>query len=455
MTTKDDNRLDDLIRRKLEQFVPEPPPTIWEKVHNGIASKKPENRQILIRWVAAAAVLLVALVTGWLLRQTQERFTPPGPADSRLSTTMPEIAGTEMNPGSEAYTTSGTNPLAGNLVVPARTIDGRDKETETAGNMTGSTAGRNIALLSEIKPLPGRVTGVWHEKGTNGLAGEKQNRVIQSGLPEEVLALGLPEGKTHREKNSWEIGVHLSPAYSSYTSSHSAEYARKMAPSENQSGSSLGAGVSLRFPSRGKWRIESGLYYSRSGNQSGTTGPDYGNELIAGNVDKNYASTVIVDNGRYSMNGTAGVIKFSKIPVNNRFFTYSESAINLNTAVAASGAFAQVFELMEIPFNLRYRILDDKIGLELIGGISTGLVVGNHVYADNPTGWMKVGTTDDISAINLSGLAGIGATYTIGKNISVSVEPKATYFINSINQSGEVRFRPWRLGLFSGLTYHF
>ena len=105
--------------------------------------------------------------------------------------------------------------------------------------------------------------------------------------------------------------------------------------------------------------------------------------------------------------------------------------------------------------NLRYRILDDKIGLELIGGISTGLVVGNHVYADNPTGWMKVGTTDDISAINLSGLAGIGATYTIGKNISVSVEPKATYFINSINHSGEVRFRPWRLGLFSGLTYHF
>jgi hypothetical protein len=149
------------------------------------------------------------------------------------------------------------------------------------------------------------------------------------------------------------------------------------------------------------------------------------------------------------------VIKFSRIPVNNRFFTYSESAINLNTAVAASGEFSQIFEMMEIPFNLRYRILDDKIGIELIGGISTGLVVGNHVYVENPTGRMKVGTTDDISAINLSGLAGIGATYTIGKNISLSVEPRASYYINSINYSGDVRFRPWRVALFSGLTYHF
>jgi len=164
---------------------------------------------------------------------------------------------------------------------------------------------------------------------------------------------------------------------------------------------------------------------------------------------------VIVDNGRYSMNSLAGVIKFSKIPVNNRFFTYSESTINLNTAVAASGEFSQVFEIMEIPFNLRYRILHDKIGIELIGGISTGLIIGNHVYVDNPTGRMKVGTTDDISVINLSGLAGIGATYTIGRNISLSVEPKASYFINSINHSGDVRFHPWRVGFYSGLTYHF
>jgi hypothetical protein len=428
---------------------------MWEKVQNGIAPKRPGNRKIMIRWAAAAAVLLVALVTGWLLRPVQEDFIEPGPSGSRESTTVSTIAGTDINPGREPEISNVTTSLAGNPVLRARTIACAEQEKITGSKMVGSTADRAIAMLSEMKPIPGRVTMGWPGQDSGGLADVKNNKTIQSGLPDEVLALALPEGKGQKQKETWEIGVHVSPAYSSYTSSHTAEYARKMVPSDNQSGNSLGAGVSLRFPSKGKLRIEGGLYYSRTGNQSGMTGPDYGKELIAGNVDKNYASAVIVDNGQSSMNSTAGVIKFSRIPVNNRFFTYSESAINLNTAVAASGEFSQVFEMMEIPFNLRYRILDDKIGIELIGGISTGLVVGNHVYVENPTGRMKVGTTDDISAINLSGLAGIGATYTIGKNISLSVEPRASYYINSINYSGDVRFRPWRVALFSGLTYHF
>jgi hypothetical protein len=428
---------------------------MWEKVRNRIASGKPGNRQILFRWAAAAAVLLVALITGWLLRQTREDFTPLHPSDSRESITMPTVAGTDINPMKGPDTGAGIIPSAGNHYIAAKTIVKRDQKTEGSGNFAGFSVDRTFALIPEMKPLPGRVTGGLPGEDSYTLADIKDNKTIQPGLPDEVLALAVPQGKTHREKDTWEIGVHVSPAYSSYTASHSAEYARKMAPSDDQSGNSLGAGISLRFPSKGKWRIESGLYYSRTGNQSGMTGPDYGKELIAGNVDKNYASAVIVDNGRYSMNSTAGVIKFSKIPVNNRFFTYSESAINLNTAVAASGEFSQVFEMMDIPFNLRYRILDEKIGIELIGGISTGLVVGNHVYVENPTGRMKVGTTDDISAINLSGLAGIGATYSISKNISLSVEPRASYFINSINHSGEVNFRPWRMELFSGLTYHF
>jgi hypothetical protein len=455
MTIKDDNRLDDLIRRKLEQFVPEPPPGMWEKVRNGIAFKEPGNRQIRIRWIAAAAVLLVAFVTGWLLRPIREDSSGSGPARSHVSKTLPEIAGMGMDTEREPGADPGTLPYAGNLGATAKASAKKDQKTDSFGNFAGYSADRNVAMLPEIKPLPGRVTGGWPGPDSETLAKVNHNKTIHPVFRDEVLAVALPVGTGQTQKDSWEIGVHLSPAYSSYTSRHSAEYARKMAPSDNQSGSSLGAGISLRFPSKGKWRIESGLYYSQTGNQSGTTGPGDRNDLIAGNLVKTYSSAVIVDNGRYSMNSLAGVIKFSKIPINNRFFTYSESAINLNTAVAASGEFSQVFEIMEIPFNLRYRILHDKIGIELIGGISTGLIIGNHVYVDNPTGRMKVGTTDDISVINLSGLAGIGATYTIGRNISLSVEPKASYFINSINHSGDVRFHPWRVGFYSGLTYHF
>jgi opacity protein-like surface antigen len=90
-----------------------------------------------------------------------------------------------------------------------------------------------------------------------------------------------------------------------------------------------------------------------------------------------------------------------------------------------------------------------------VGGINAGLVVGNNAYIDNEYGVQNIGRTQDISTVNVSGTVGVGLNYALGKNLSVAVEPRLNYYLNSINRNPEVDFRPYRVGVYTGLYYEF
>ena len=93
---------------------------------------------------------------------------------------------------------------------------------------------------------------------------------------------------------------------------------------------------------------------------------------------------------------------------------------------------------MEIPLYLRYLILDRKVGVELMGGVNAGVVVGNNAYFDNEYGMQNIGRTRDISKVNILSTIGVGVNYALNKNISIAVEPRLNYYLNSINQSHDV-----------------
>jgi hypothetical protein len=110
---------------------------------------------------------------------------------------------------------------------------------------------------------------------------------------------------------------------------------------------------------------------------------------------------------------------------------------------------------IEIPLYLRYRLVDSKFGLEIMGGVNAGVVVGNNAYIDNSYGLQNIGETKDISTVNLSGTVGVGINYALGKRISLAVEPRLNYYFSSINNNPEVDFRPYRIGVFTGVYYEF
>ena len=62
---KDNKNIDDLFREKLEGFSPPPPPHLWQNVQNGLNAQRIHRRRMVAGWLAAAAVVLLALVGGW------------------------------------------------------------------------------------------------------------------------------------------------------------------------------------------------------------------------------------------------------------------------------------------------------------------------------------------------------------------------------------------------------
>jgi len=156
------------------------------------------------------------------------------------------------------------------------------------------------------------------------------------------------------------------------------------------------------------------------------------------------------------MNSTAGVIAFNATPkgaeLSGDFDAAKSTAANL---MVPDGQFSQVFEFMEIPLFVRYRVVDSKVGVELITGLNAGIVVGNKAYIENQYGLQNIGETQDISTVNISGTLGMGVNYALGKHFAVAVEPRFNYYLNSINNNESVEFRPYRIGFYTGVTYEF
>ncbi|MDD2380648.1 MAG: hypothetical protein PHV35_03015, partial [Mariniphaga sp.] len=93
--------------------------------------------------------------------------------------------------------------------------------------------------------------------------------------------------------------------------------------------------------------------------------------------------------------------------------------------------------------------------VELVGGISAGVLSGNDVFIKNENGLQNIGKTRDISSVNVSGTIGFGMTYVLNNNLSLAVEPRLNYYLNSINRNPDVEFRPYRVGVYTGLYYAF
>lgn len=463
MIKEDENKLDQLFRSRLEQYSQEPPSRVWEKVRAGITDGHRTGRLLYLRWAAAAAILLIAVVTGVLLNNNRNEISPGITGKSPVTVSQSKSSAPENNNKQLTATIISPAPASYPKQAGATGVSALSQKNGTFSKEKETTIilTREVVSISAIKRLSGLPVNPLHEPELAVINGRGSASGIIPAARDQmpVASVISKKGFTHGGRNNWEVGIRISPALSSYTSSHGAEYTRSMTSSGHQPRTDVGGGISVQYAATGRWRLESGVYYSRAGDKSGSSlGKSIANAdytSITGSGKNNYTTAVSVNDGQIAMNSTAGVIRFSKTAENAELVASSNSAINLNTAVLASGEFSQIFDLMEIPLSLRYRIIDAKIGVELFSGISTNFVIGNNAFMENASGRNYVGTTSDISTLNFSGLAGIGLKYRLGKNLFMSVEPKASYFLNSLNKSSDVDFRPWRVGISTGLNYKF
>lgn len=155
------------------------------------------------------------------------------------------------------------------------------------------------------------------------------------------------------------------------------------------------------------------------------------------------------------MNSSAGVIQLKNVPTDLVIGNSIESKDMASAVFVADAQFTQNFDYVEIPLYLRYTLLDSKFGIEILGGFSSNVLVGNQAYVETNSGKTLVGKTNDMELMNYSGTFGMGFKYGLSKRFFLNLEPRVKYYLNSLNSNDAVTYKPYTIGVFTGLSYQF
>lgn len=468
---RDELNMDKIFREKFEGFSEEPPAFLWNSIRAELAGKRRRKRVILYGRAVAAVLLALAFVAGWYFYDTSQTTKPQiaemKPVKTEVLPETKEIAATEAAPDDSPEVAE--SQISGQLLADAEPagmvaekveeIDEPQIVTENKilpgyADLTESPELKEIALLEPEISERDKIAETIKIK-------EEETEVILGEWERDLIA-GNARGHSvsaKKENTGWKLGVNVSPGYSSYSSKHDASYARNMTHQANEGNTNVSGGISVQYKTGKKVRLESGVYYAQNGKHSGFSAmlnpmkPQ--SEMFFASGDLFFNTPLNLEENELMMNSIAGVVEFKNLPRGAEVAAEMETMMKSETTLVTEGELSQVFEFVEIPLYLRYLILDRKIGVELIGGVNAGVVVGNNAYFDNEFGIQNVGKTRDISKLNVLSTIGVGVNYALSKNISIAVEPRLNYYLNSINQSRDVDFRPYRVGIYTGLYYEF
>lgn len=464
--------IDDSIREKLDGFSAAPPSHVWGNIQTQMFEQRKKRRLAYFGWISAAAVVVLAFIAGWYFNgktvveepaMAQQQIAPESNEKSAVSANDSSLE-IEVDQFAEADNENNTETKSNDITatsesnLPATIAAIQDKKDSGADQLVAARTAENYNLLQ-------RIEAIFTPEQSKVTLEEKSNKteIEEHFIADEMLIAAnlrnLNEQK--EEEHSWIVGAHVSPGYSSHSASHNDTYARNMTYDSDNGGSNVGGGISLQYKTSKRLRVESGIYYAKDGQKANNSFNLFAsdNDMVysaAPEVGPGFSNLVQTGSSGIAMNSTAGVIEMKTAPRGTNISANLE-----NTADAAAnrlysnGEFSQVFEFVEVPLYLRYSVLDKKVGIELLGGINAGFVIGNNAYLDNDYGVQNIGSTADISTLNFSGTLGVGVNYMLGKHFSFALEPRLNYYLNSINSNPDVDYRPYRIGVYTGVYYEF
>lgn len=475
---KNELHTDKIIQEKLKDFSLAPPQHIFDNVQASLAAQKRKRRIAYISWISAAAVVLLAFIGGWYFNESQNRKSIQA-VQSEISTQenpqrlLEQQEQISTPPNSETKESEKKEQIVNSEIrLPEKNLVAENNKLITeleVEEQSETTVNLNEATIPEIEDA--KIT----EDENAKILVEERVAILEKDSPvtektqqeltayEKTLIAGNVQkaSETDQKQGSWKLGMSISPGYSSQVTNHSDSYNQNMNYTGNTGNANVSGGIMVQYKTAKRWSVESGVYYAKNGQKSVNSFDLFAfnqraDEMYAPVGDSYFSNAVNVTNGQLEMNGTAGVVALNGTPRGAEVTTnMDESKLSSQNSLVTSGEFSQVFEFVEIPLLVRYRLIDSKFGLELLGGFNAGIVVGNDAYLDNEFGLQNVGKTEDISPFNLSGTLGVGLNYELGKHFSLGFEPRFNYYLSSINQNPDVEFRPYRIGFYTGVYYEF
>lgn len=301
-----------------------------------------------------------------------------------------------------------------------------------------------VAEIDKSKDVNSKVIPTDTENGLVKAEAEiKQDSVVKKSIF-DAIAENIEEDESEKKKKQkpehrWKIAPNVAPVY--YSSLGNGSSIDPTFTDNPQKGDvNMSYGVQVSYAVSNRLSVRTGLNnvdlsYSTSDILVGT-GPvssalrtvDYGGKQIV---------TTVVSKSTFHSSAPSGGFE----------------NINLKST-QGNARVIQNINYYEIPVELKYSLLDTRLGLNLIGGLST-LVLGNNeisVKADNFS--TVLGEANNLSDVSFSTNIGLGLDYKLSKKFTFNIEPMFKYQLNPYTDSS-VNFKPYYLGVYSGISFKF
>lgn len=264
-----------------------------------------------------------------------------------------------------------------------------------------------------------------NDKSFTSLEENKKSKEIPYTQPNELeKILKEKEKKPAKQKNQnrWQINPNIAPIYySSIVDGSSLD--SKFETNKKAYNTSKSIGVGINYTINKKIKIRTGI------------------NSLSVNFDTNdiALNPTIGNEASLTIQGSAIDFGFAGISQDN-----STPKISIN----------QQMGYFEMPLEISYNIVNKKIGIELIGGMSTLFLNQNSISTSLMQEKVSLGKANNLNNVHFSGNLGLGLKYEILKQLDFKIEPVFKYQINTYNSLNS-NSKPYILGIYSGIGFSF
>jgi hypothetical protein len=262
------------------------------------------------------------------------------------------------------------------------------------------------------------------------------------------------------ENNKWILGGEFSPLYSyRYIAETGGDNSKNYYNSTENPIMSYTGGLNVQYKAIGRLTVQAGVYYTTMGQSL-----DY--MSVYANTAYNLVAEEYKDRfiNSYSITNSSGDVSF-----NSPYVIVDEKATRVNNLSDSKGVadvsdpifnnldaeIQQSFQYVEVPFLMRYKLIDKNIDFNIVGGFGANFLIGNDVYLKYAGNKEVIGETKGVNTINYNGTLGFGIEYPVIDRINIRLEPSIKYYLNEINSSSSVESHPYSIGIYAGINYSF
>jgi len=257
----------------------------------------------------------------------------------------------------------------------------------------------------------------------------------------DAVAEAMEEQEVADASDKWTVGPKVAPVFFSSISQGSPIHSSFQ--NNGKSGKiNVSYGLAVSYDIGKKWQLRSGIHKVVMG---------YDTNDVSFSSSLNGATNALINNIDYTRNSKTLVVRSNTI--SGKIAT--ENALDVaGPDPSLNGKMVQEMGYIEVPMEITYAVFDKKVGVNLIGGLSTLFLIDNSVMLESGGNATEMGAANNVNSVNLSTNVGLGFSYQLNTAIQVSLEPMFKYQLNTFSNTAG-NFQPFTMGVYSGLNFKF